>query len=292
LFTIFCSHPFDRCAELDDDAIQQVILKVAPDQENHMQVLNEIVFDDRVEGLSHSCIELMRLLIHPDPQKRINSEQYLRHPWIQGLTAPWTMMGKAHMELKAFWQNKFRTEIIQKFADSLGISQEELSDRHVEEIFHNLDIKKNGVLEPDEIQTTFRELGISEKNIQSIFAAIDLDGSGVIRFDEFRALLLDKGTSDLHVNYLQKRFKSHILNRFVGTLNEMTPDEKQLREIFNSIDQDGDGVLDPHDIRVVLRSAGEPEDVISKIAASMDLNQTGKVSWDDFRRVMGAKVGG
>jgi Ca2+-binding EF-hand superfamily protein len=286
------SHPFDKFVEKTDEEIQESIISVGYDKYGHMEILNELVFDERVEGLSESCLELLRQLIHPDPRERMTSETFLRHPWIQGLTASWTTMGKTHNELKAFWQTRFRTEIMKKFAASLGVTGGKLSEKDLDAIFKSLDLTQNGVLELEEIQTTFRELGVSDKNIRTIFTCADLDGTGVIHFDEFRAILLSKQTTDddgpgLNVNYLQRRFKSRILKRFGHSKTEQKLELSNLRDIFNAIDLGGDGVLDPHDIRVVLRSAGEAEDVISRIVASLDLNRDGRVSWDEFLLIMG-----
>jgi len=269
---------------------------VGCDKDKHMERMNEAVFDDRIKGLSDSCIELMRHLMHPDPQERMTSEKFLRHPWIQGLTASWTTMGKTHIELKAFWQQRFRAEILKKFAAKIGRSGEDLSENILAEIFRSMDANGDGVLGLDEVRNEFRDLGMSKKNIRTIFDCVDLDGTGVIHFDEFRALLMNKNTGDgpgLGVDYLRQRFKSHVLNRFVGAQKEAqkeaATDKNKLREIFNEIDLEGNGVLDPHDIRVVLRSAGEPEDVISRIVASLDTNRDGSVSWDEFLIIMGTK---
>ena len=46
-------------------------------------------------------------------------------------------------------------------------------------------------------------------------------------------------------------------------------------------------MLDPHELRVVLRSAGEPEDVISRIVASLDIDRDGGVDWQEFQEIMG-----
>lgn len=283
------SHPFDKYGNLTDDQIKESITTVGCEKNNYMNLMNELVFDERIEGLSDSCVELMRDLMQPDPEKRMKSEKFLRHPWIQGLTASWTTMGKTHDELTAFWQNKFRAEIKKKFAAKLGISGERLSENDLLELFNALDLKKNGVLELEEIQTVFRDLGVSDKNIRTIFASADLDGTGVIHFDEFRAILMNKN-ADSTPDYLRKRFKTHILNRFVDTKKEVSCDNKsKLRDIFNALDLEGNGILDPHDIRVALRSAGEPEDVISRIVASLDLHRNGTVSWDEFLLIMGMK---
>lgn len=265
------------------------MIKLGPDNDDHLNLMEEVVFDERIEGLSDSCVELLRHLMNPDPDKRMTSDNFLRHPWIQGLTASWKTMEKTHGELKAFWQNRFRTEIMNKFASNA--SGETLSENDLEMIFHSLDLKKNGVLELEDIQKAFHDLGVADKSIRAIFACADLDGTGVIHWDEFRALM-SKHIGDgpgLQASYLQQRFKSHILNKFVGTKKGSMSDKDKLREIFNAIDLEGNGVLDPHEIRVVLRSAGEPEDVISRIVASLDLNHDGGVDWAEFLEIMSMK---
>lgn len=283
------SHPFDKHADKTDQQVKEAVVKLSPKNDNNLKLMDEIVFDERIEGLSDSCVELLRHLMNPDPEKRMTSDNFLRHPWIQGLTASWKTMEKTHGELKAFWQNRFQTEIMKKFRT--GESSETLSEKELMEIFQSLDLKKNGVLELDEIQTVFKDLGVSDKSIRAIFACADLDGTGVIHWDEFRALM-SKHIGDgpgLQVSYLQQRFKSNILNKFAGTTKDTTSDNNKLREIFNAIDLEGNGFLDPHEIRVVLRSAGEPEDVISRIVASLDLNRDGGVSWDEFLEIMSMK---
>jgi Ca2+-binding EF-hand superfamily protein len=286
-------HPFDKDAELTDEQIQERILSVSCDKENHEHLMDEVVFDERIDGLSDSCLELMRQLLDPDPQKRLSSNKFLRHPWVQGLTASWTAMSKTHDELKAFWQNRFRVEILKKFANVLGTSSNQISEEDLRCIFQKLDIKQNGMLDLEEIQQGFCDLGISDKNIRSIFSAADLDGTGVIHFDEFMTLFLNKNDGSgqgLQVDYLQQRFKSHINKIFLGTdKNDVIPNEKELRDIFTAIDLEGDGTWDANDIRQFLRSAGEPEDVITRIIASLDLNRSGRVSWDDVCLMMGTK---
>ena len=286
-------HPFDKFADLSDDEVKATLLKLGCNEEGHMDLIDTTAFDERTEGLSSSCVELLRQLMHPDPEKRMSSDKFLRHPWIQGLTASQNVLGKTHDELKAFWQNNFKQKIIKKVAGGLGISSADaLSEQGMRKMFSALDLKKNGVLEMEEIQTVFHDLGVNDKDIATMFDSADLDGSGVIRWDEFVALMRKTGGEGpgLQVGYLQQRFKSHVLDKFTGkTKNQEGIDKDKLREIFNTIDQDGNGVLDAHDIRVVLRSAGEPDDIISRIVAALDLDCDGRVQWADFLAIMGAK---
>ena len=250
--------------------------------------MDTLVFDERVKGLSNSCVELMRSLMHLDPDKRMTSEQFLSHPWIQGLTASWKTMEKTHGDLKAFWQNRFRTEILKKFASSTSTG-ETLSEADARRIFLALDVKQNGALDLEDIQAAFHDLGITDKVLNSIFDSADLDGTGLIRWDEFRALMskhIGEGPG-LQVKYLQERFRSHVLNKLTKKEQEnLTSNNTELREMFKAINLKRNGVLDPHEIRVFLRSVGESDDVISKIIASLDLNRDGGVSWDEFLEIM------
>ena len=162
---------------------------------------------------------------------------------------------------------------------------------------------KDGFLGFAEIRNVFGDLGFSDENIRSMFTSIDLDGTGCIHFDEFQALMSEttQGSSSgggeqqpgLQANYLQRRFKSHIVKSFatvgsrkkgVGAASSF--DQKQLRNIFNAIDLEGNGYLDLHEIRVALRSSGKTDDVISRIVASLDLDQNGKVTWEEFVAIM------
>mmetsp|Transcript_26234 Transcript_26234/g.43076 ORF Transcript_26234/g.43076 Transcript_26234/m.43076 type:complete len:216 (-) Transcript_26234:176-823(-) len=192
------SHPFDKYADKSDEEINDILIQLSCEEDNqNLELLNELVFDERTEGLSDSCIELMRSLLHPDPKKRMTSDSFLRHPWVQGLTASWAKLDKTHSEQSMHLQARFRKKILKKFAEASSISGESLDDK------------------------------------------------------------------------------------------------SRLREIFNAIDLEGNGVLDPNELRVVLRSAGEEEDTISRIVASLDLKQDGGkvhgVSWDAFQKVMNMK---
>jgi Ca2+-binding EF-hand superfamily protein len=206
-------------------------------------------------------------------------------------------MGKTHAGLERFWQNRFRAEILKLFAEATGGKTDvsSLSDHDLETMFKMLDVKQKGFLEIDEISDAFKT--VPKEQILSIFSSADLDGTGVIHWDEFRALMEKAADGDcdlatttdgpgLQARYLRNRFKSHILKRFGSSEQEIVSDKDELRRIFNAIDLEGNGVLDAHEIRVVLRSVGEPEDVISRIVATLDKNHDGGVGWDEFQEIM------
>lgn len=297
------SHPFDPYGDKTDDEVQEAITALL-DAEDSVKSLHELVFDNRVEGLSDSCIELMKNLMHPDPEKRVSSDNFLRNPWTQGLTASWKSMVQ-NKRVQAVWQEKFRSEVFHKYAPTTHPTTtiESLTTSDLRTMFRAMKPTKDGFLGFAEIRKVFGDLGFSDENIRSMFTSIDLDGTGCIHFDEFQALMSEttQGSSSgggeqqpgLQANYLQRRFKSHIVKSFatvgsrkkgVGAASSF--DQKQLRNIFNAIDLEGNGYLDLHEIRVALRSSGKTDDVISRIVASLDLDQNGKVTWEEFVAIM------
>lgn len=295
----FSSHPFDKHANSTEEEIAEHLTKlhgfIEKGDDLYISFMDNKVFDERIEGLSESCVALMKQLMHPDPKKRMTSEDFRRHPWVQGLTASWKTMANGFGQLEAGrWQRHF-SEVLRLFAFKHGIGDgKNLSEQDLQGIFRALDVKQNGVLDLDEISAAFRGLDANAESIQKAFKCADLDGTGVIRWDEFRALMSEHfGNEDvrpgLQDRYLRNRFRNHILERFQRAGDESS-EEMKLREIFKAIDLEGNGVLDPHEIRVVLRSAGEPEGVISRIVASLDVNRDGGVDWSEFQEIMGRKT--
>ena len=65
------THPFDLANDASDEEIE------------HNIISNNLCFDDPVwESVSPSAIELIRLLLAPDPHDRLSAEEALEHPWL------------------------------------------------------------------------------------------------------------------------------------------------------------------------------------------------------------------
>ncbi|KAL7534532.1 hypothetical protein ACHAXR_005935 [Thalassiosira sp. AJA248-18] len=198
------SHPFDKFADKSDDEIKEIIVKLG--SSDKCGLLDEIVFDERADGLyvqycsdissaalfaiqsssflswycysnspfcrSASCIDLMRQLMHPDPKQRMTSEDLLRHPWIQGLTANWKTMDKTYSK---HLQRVFKKDISKQFdcKDGGGVSNTKLR-----EIFNTIDIAHNGVLDANELRVILRRAGEPEDIITNIVSSLNFQRQG------------------------------------------------------------------------------------------------------------------
>jgi CRP-like cAMP-binding protein len=65
-----------------------------------------------------------------------------------------------------------------------------------------------------------------------------------------------------------------------------------LKDLFEKIDLDGDGKLSALEVKQVLRSfdASFPDEEANALVQSMDVDGSGFVSWDEFKRVVGLEV--
>jgi hypothetical protein len=87
--------------------------------------------------------------------------------------------------------------------------------------------------------------------------------------------------------FWQKRFRDRVLESFAqATKHKGKLSEKNLHEIFQSTDLDGNGVLDPEELCLALRKLGFPEEKIQVAAQSLNLDGSGTVNYDIFKAVM------
>jgi Ca2+-binding EF-hand superfamily protein len=204
------------------------------------------------------------------------------------LTASWDKIDCSDQKLDVFCRKRFQAEMRKKFLKGAK-GNGSFSDENLCEIFCSLDLDNNGVLNANEIQVFLGELGIKDEDISQIFASLDLDGSGEIEWDEFRAIMRTKFENGpgLRTYFQQKLFQADMFKQFAYSSKDKNHSfEDNLHKIFDAIDLDGNGILDPQEIRVTLRSAGESEQNIAEIIASMDVNHDGGVDWEEFRDAM------
>lgn len=283
------SHPLDKSNQCTDTEIAGMLQSLEAESPNHLQQqawMQQHILDERVHHLTSSAVEVLQGLFEPNPTQRMSSQDFCKHPWVQGLTASWKILEDIDQKLESFWHNAFRNEILRRFASHKKTNKKmTLSDENLLHIFHALDINGDGVLQLSEVEAILRDLGAQD--IPKTFAHMDLDNSGDVGWEEFCAIMRRQfhNGPGVRTRYRQKRFQTAILKHF-GVANNSAASQQRLRECFNAMDLDGNGVLDAHEIRVVLRSMGESDENISQIVAAIDVNHDGKVDWREFRTAM------
>lgn len=263
---IYClltgTHPFDPSGDASDKQIIRAIQSTKKEGN-----LKKLVFDTRVAELSPSCVDLIQRLLHPDPRLRMTSREFLVHPWVQGSTASISVIPESDIRLKRFWQRRFRGAILNLYAKDLD-GDGTLSDANLRHIFEAIDVDGNGELDPSEVKAALSEI-LGETNMDDIFQSVDEDNSGAIDFEEFSTIMRSKFDVGAGVPINQsRRFQSFIVQKYAADKDNVS--EKDLKKIFQSIDLDGDGVLQVKELLAVLREMrGVDEGEISEWVRSL-----------------------
>ena len=245
--------PFDGN---DDDEILENVKKGVFDKQSYPYPL-----------LSSHSKDLINKLLQYDPKKRISADQALEHPWFK--TAEFKKKDKVNTiapELaKELIGNmtKYRSDNILKCAVIAYLVHHITNTEECFEaskLFIKIDLNCDGRIEKHELIRGFEKYwGISkdeaEEKVELIFSNIDTDFNGFIEYEEFvraavnSSIFMSKNYLKFAFNYFDRDASGDITfeeikKRF--TQNAKNVDEKvdqELKEIFDSIDINGDGSI-------------------------------------------------
>ncbi|KTF83520.1 hypothetical protein cypCar_00021901 [Cyprinus carpio] len=121
------------------------------------------------------------------------------------------------------------------------------------ELFEQLDLNKNGLIDVNELRIGLAARGLSWSSVEEIVRAGDVDLDGQLDFEEFTEYL-----------------RSH---------------EKRLKLMFRSLDRNNDGQLDVGEIQQSLHSLGVDVTLeqAAKILQSMDTDHSMTIDWFEWR---------
>ncbi|VAH65616.1 unnamed protein product [Triticum turgidum subsp. durum] len=240
-------------------------------------------------NVSENAKDLVRRMLEPDPKLRLTAKQVLEHHWLQNAKkAPNVPLGDiVKSRLKQFSRmNRFKRRALRVIADHL--SAEEVED--IKEMFKAMDTDNDGIISCEELKSGIAKFGshLVESEVQmliealtnvqitmmtvSFFASIvghslifhsmvDTNGKGVLDYAEFLAV-------SLH-------------------LQRMANDE-HLRRAFLFFDKDGNGYIEPDELREALKDDGAADsmEVVNDILQEVDTDKDGKISYDEFVAMM------
>lgn len=149
-----------------------------------------------------------------------------------------------------------------------GINEEEIEE--LREAFELFDTDGNGTIDPNELKSAMKSLGLEAKNhtVYQMISDIDKDGTGDIDFDEFLDLMTVKlGDSD---------------------------SEQDVRKVFDLFDDDKTGYITIQNLKRVAKDLDEnmSDAELLEMIERADSDQDGQINFEDFYSIMTKKVFG
>ncbi|KAL8161357.1 hypothetical protein V2J09_012846 [Rumex salicifolius] len=135
------------------------------------------------------------------------------------------------------------------------------------DVFKRFDLDSDGSLTQLELAALLRSLGLKPTGdkLYSLLANIDSNGNGSIEFDE----LVDA-----------------VVSQLADTIHILSQD--QLREVFDSLDQDGNGYISPTELAKAMGKLGHPltyKELI-ELMKEADTDGDGLISFTEFSDIM------
>ena len=153
-------------------------------------------------------------------------------------------------------------------------------EQYLRRLFTLGDTNGNGVLEPEELMAMLAQSGFnfSEEQMEGLMSAADVNGDGVVDFEEFvpvaSAFLCN--TSAVGSDQSMKRLS--------WTEYSTAHKQQYLERLFALADANRNGVLEPDEMREVLRMSGFAfsEEQVEAMLNVADVNGDGVVEFEEF----------
>ena len=217
--------------------------------------------------LSSQSKDLIDKLLQYEPKKRISADQAIEHPWFK--TAEFKKKDKVNTIAPELARElignmtKYRSDNILKCAVIAYLVHHITNTEECFEaskLFIKIDLNYDGKIEKHELIQGFQKYwGISkdeaEEKVELIFANIDTDFNGFIEYEEFvrasvnSSIFMSKNYLKFAFNYFDRDASGDITfeeikKRFTQNAKNVNEEvDQELKEIFDSIDINGDGSI-------------------------------------------------
>jgi len=225
-----------------------------------------------LDKLSPNALDLLQKLLTIDVEKRINVQEALNHPWIKEQNAKELcnkildekIAQKLLNNLKKYKKNS----IIQETALAYLVHNfPQMKDViNACKLFNQIDLNGDGKITGEELYLGLKQRLNSESlldDVKNIFSNLDMNNDGYIEYEEFVRAAVSK-------------------EKFMG--------ENVLKFAFRFFDKDNSGKIDIKEIETVFKDSitdkQHIEESLYKIIFEVDKNRDGKISFEEFSKVM------
>ncbi|XP_010422291.1 PREDICTED: calcium-dependent protein kinase 31-like [Camelina sativa] len=211
-------------------------------------------------SISVKAQHLVKKMLTKNPKERFSAADVLEHPWMKdGEASDKPIDGVVLSRLKEFrHMNKFKKVALKVSAANL--SEEEI--KGLKTLFTNIDTDKSGTITLQELKTGLTRLGskLTKSEVEELMKAADVDGNGTIDIDEF-------------ISATMHRYK---LDR-----------DDHLYKLFQHFDKDSDGHITKEELEMAMKEYGvKDEGSIKEIINEVDIDNDGRINFDEFRTMM------
>jgi calcium-dependent protein kinase len=237
------------------------------DSDNSKGDLYDIIQNEPYEPLSESydegARELISMLLNKDWTKRPTAKQALEHAWIQGHTASDNEIDRN--VIRGIFEFKERCHL-QKAIGRICVNRmtQEEHDK-LAALFDKFDANKDGRLDNNELRRLMNYIGKGSEAIALLQHADD-DGDNHVDLDEFKAMHTSSNVDNLS--------------------------DEVLRQMFDSADHSGDGVLNAQEVQQLCNVDAEAAYAIIKEADTSNDGLIDVDEWISAIRKRGHKVKG
>lgn len=210
--------------------------------------------------LSPPCKDFIRGLLNVDASKRFTAEEALQHPWMVDQATSRDLPGVHQQRLLGFQA----LVMLRQAVKSLGLQADRL--------FELADVSQTGWLDIKELRALFKKIGmnLSDEALKAVTEIADISGDGRINDWEFARLMRADDKS-----------KTRAMS------------ERQLRQLFQIFDENGDGVIVAEELTHVLNMLGRRMSLDEAKQIVREATRKGPdagLTFNDFSAVMRSKL--